>query len=229
MLQVTLSAQHGCALCNVTENCNESKIALWCNYHHDAVEITVEEGGSGCLDAIWKIAPGASIKQDPVDPRRYHAIFPCIHSRDDGGVQSLAEDYHCIALSPIIYEGGWETHRVVAWDDQAFKGLFDQLSSEFPVKIRSKRKLEGSLFEHSMILSANDLLGNLTDKQMTAVEAAVQGGYYETPRRTRVQDLADASETPRTTFQEHLQKGEAKLMQAVGPMLGLRAAGKRRQ
>ncbi|MGB1696828.1 MAG: helix-turn-helix domain-containing protein [Thermoplasmatota archaeon] len=228
MLQVTLSAQHGCALCNVTENCDGAKIALWCNYAHDAVEITIEEGGSACLDAIWQIAPGASIKQDPGDPRRYHALFPCIHSRADGGVQALAEEFHCIALSPIIYEKGWETHRVVAWDDHAFKGLFDQLSSEFPVKIRSKRHLEGSLFEHSMILSANDLLGNLTDKQLTAVETAVQGGYYETPRRSRVQDLADGSGVPRTTYQEHLQKGEAKLMQAVAPMLGLRAAGKRR-
>ncbi len=224
MLQATVAVQHGCALCDLTEDCSDARVALWCNYHHDAIEITLREHGSKCLDALWRMAPGASIRQDPADPRRYHALFPCIHDRSDGGVQALAEERHCIALSPIIYEGGWETHRVVAWDDAAFRGLYQQLADRFPVEIKSKRQLEGSLFEHSMILSANDLLGNLTDRQMSAVEAAVLGGYYDTPRRARVQDLADGQEVPRTTFQEHLQKGEAKLMQAVAPMLGLRRA-----
>lgn len=224
MLQVTLVVQHGCDLCNLTEECKDAKVALWCNYQHDAVEITLRNNGSKCLDALWKMAPGASIRQDQGDPSRYHALFPCIHDRSDGGVQALAEQYHCIALSPIIYDNGWETHRLVAWDDQAFRGLYQELSDKFPVEIKSKRMLEGSLFEHSMILSANDLLGNLTDRQMSAVEAAVSGGYYECPRRTRIQDLADKSGVPRTTLQEHLQKGEAKLMQAVAPMLGLRRA-----
>lgn len=224
MLQATLRVQHGCALCQLTEGCPEAQVALWCNYHHDAIEITLRENGSKCLDALWRIAPGASIRQDPADPRRYHALFPCIHERAEGGVQALAEIHHCIALSPVTYDNGWETHRIVAWDDNAFRGLYDQLSSRFPVKVKSKRKLEGSLFEHSMILSANDLLGSLTDLQMNALEGAVSAGYYDTPRRTRVQDLADAANVPRTTYQEHLQKAEAKLMQSVAPMLGLRRA-----
>lgn len=224
VLQATVTVQHGCDLCRLTQDCGDAKVALWCNYHHDAVEITLGTDGTRCLDALWRIAPGASIRQDPADPRRYHALFPCIHERSDGGVQALAETFHCIALSPIMYEGGWETHRVVAWDDNAFRGLYDQLAARFPVEIKSKRELEGSLFEHSMILSANDLMGDLTELQLRAVEAAVGAGYYDTPRQTRIQDLADAAGVPRTTFQEHLQKGEAKLMQAIAPMLGLRRA-----
>lgn len=224
MLQATLTVAHGCALCSLTEECPDARIAAWCNYHHDALEITIRDGGSKCLDALWKIAPGASVRQDPADPRRYHALFPCIHERSEGGVQAYAEEYHCIALSPIVYENGWETHRLVAWDDAAFRGLYDQLVSRFPVKVRSKRRLRGSLFEHSMILSANDILGDLTERQMGALEAAVLGGYYDVPRQTRVQDLADQADTPRTTFQEHLQKGEAKLIQSVAPLLGLRRA-----
>lgn len=226
MLQATLTVQHGCDLCDLTEACPEARVALWCNYHHDAVEITIEDSGSKCLDAVWKMAPGASIRQDPADPRRYHALFPCIHERAAGGVQALAEQYHCIALSPIIYQNGWETHRLVAWDDAAFKGLYDQLAARFPVKVDSKRRLQGSLFEHSMILSANDILGDLTDRQLAAVEAAVLGGYYDVPRRTRIQDLADQADAPRTTFQEHLQKGEAKVVKSITPLLGLRRAMK---
>ncbi len=229
MLQATLAVQHGCDLCDLTTTCPEARIALWCNYHHDAVEITLGDAGSRCLDELWKRAPGATIRQDPAHPGRYHALFPCIHNRADGGVQATAERLHCIALSPIIYENGWETHRVVAWDDGAFARLYQEVVAEFPVEVKSKRRLEGSLFEHSMILSANDLLGNLTDRQLGAVEQAVSAGYYETPRQARVQDIADAAGVPRTTFQEHLQKGEAKLMQAVAPLLGLRAAGQARQ
>ncbi|MGB0652340.1 MAG: helix-turn-helix domain-containing protein [Thermoplasmatota archaeon] len=224
MLQVTLAVDHGCALGELTRSCPEARVAAWCNYHHDALEITLDGSGSKCLDSVWKIAPGASIRQDPADPRRYHALFPCIHERSEGGVQAYAEEFHCIALSPIVYENGWETHRLVAWDDNAFRGLYERLASRFPVEIRSKRQLQGSLFEHSMILSANDILGDLTERQMGALEAAVLGGYYDVPRRTRVQDLADAAGTPRTTFQEHLQKGEAKLIQSITPLLGLRRA-----
>ncbi len=228
MLQATLAVEHGCALCELTTECPEARVALWCNYHHDAIELTVEGDGGRCIDALWRRAPGAAIKQDPGNPHRYHAVFPCIHKRDEGGVQATAERLHCIALSPIIYEAGWETHRVVAWDDDAFARLYQEVAADFSVDVKSKRQLEGSLFEHSMILSANDLLGNLTDRQLGAVEQAVSAGYYETPRQARVQDIAEAAGVPRTTFQEHLQKGEAKLLQAVAPLLGLRRAGRSR-
>ena len=224
MLQATLTVQHGCALCRLTEECGEARVAAWCNYHHDALEITLDGSGTRCLDRIWKIAPGASIRQDPADPRRYHALFPCIHERAEGGVQASAEENHCIALSPIVYEDGWETHRIVAWDDNAFRALYEDVAGRFPIKVRSKRRLEGSLFEHTMILSANDILGDLTERQLRALEGAVLGGYYDVPRKARIQDLADAAETPRTTYQEHLQKGEAKLIQGIAPLLGLRRA-----
>jgi len=50
------------------------------------------------------------------------------------------------------------------------------------------------------------------ERQWEVVQAAVQWGYYETPRRTSMRNMAERLDMARSTLGEHLHSAEASLM-----------------
>ena len=48
-------------------------------------------------------------------------------------------------------------------------------------------------------------------EQRAALNAAVEGGYYETPRETTLDDLAASLDIPRSTLSYRLRQAESKL------------------
>ena len=54
----------------------------------------------------------------------------------------------------------------------------------------------------------------LTPEQDAAVHAAVERGYYETPRRIETYELAEEFDVPGSTFSYRLRRAESKLATA---------------
>ena len=52
----------------------------------------------------------------------------------------------------------------------------------------------------------------LTDKQLEVVQFASEAGYYESPRKNTLKDIAEMLNKPKSTVQEHLKNAEAKLI-----------------
>ena len=104
-------------------------------------------------------------------------------------------------------------------------GLFSELDAVGDTKIILKRVLRKDLARDFFVVSLSALFGNLTGKQQTALIDALRGGYYAMPRRLPVKSLAEARSMPRSTFEEHLHKGESKLMRAIEPYFQLYLAG----
>lgn len=61
----------------------------------------------------------------------------------------------------------------------------------------------------------SNLFASLTSRQQEVLEAAVELGYYESPRAATQADVAEAVEATPSTVGEHLQKVEARVFQAV--------------
>jgi len=69
------------------------------------------------------------------------------------------------------------------------------------------------LFSHREFEEAIET--SLTDRQREALEAAHEGGYYEWPRQTTCQELADGLGVATPTFTEHLRTAEQKLIRML--------------
>jgi len=54
---------------------------------------------------------------------------------------------------------------------------------------------------------------------LKALVAAVEGGYYEIPKRVTAEELARQHKQPRTTFEEHIRKAESKVVHAMTPFM----------
>ncbi|MFC4987739.1 bacterio-opsin activator domain-containing protein [Saliphagus infecundisoli] len=62
---------------------------------------------------------------------------------------------------------------------------------------------------------ASRLEADLTDRQLAALRRAYLGGYFEWPRPTTGEDLAESMGVARPTFHEHLRTAERKLCAAL--------------
>ncbi|EMA31079.1 bacterio-opsin activator domain-containing protein [Halobiforma nitratireducens] len=61
---------------------------------------------------------------------------------------------------------------------------------------------------------ADRLESDLTDRQFAALQRAYLGGYFEWPRPTTGEELAESMDVSRPTFHEHLRTAEGKLCRA---------------
>lgn len=62
-----------------------------------------------------------------------------------------------------------------------------------------------------------DITSLLTDRQQEVLEAAIDKGYYEIPRRATNEDIAGDMDCSTSTVGEHLRKIEARIISTVGP------------
>jgi hypothetical protein len=59
---------------------------------------------------------------------------------------------------------------------------------------------------------------------MDAMIRAYTHGYYRLPRSADIQEIARRERVKRTTFQEHLKKGENKIIERIIPYMRLYAS-----
>jgi len=81
-----------------------------------------------------------------------------------------------------------------------------------------KMPLHGHL-AGSLSLTAEVLFSSLTEKQIDAILKAYSYGYFNLPRVADAKAIAEKMDTPRTTFQEHLNKAENKLISSLVPYI----------
>ncbi len=112
-----------------------------------------------------------------------------------------------IQVAPaLITDKGYEIVNVGSFEKKHLERFIDIL----------ERKLNGQLISIQQkkikSISVIKVAPELTDKQKQAIELAIKKGYYTSPRKISVQELAKISGLSFSTFQVHLRKAEEKLI-----------------
>ncbi len=128
------------------------------------------------------------------------------------------EEAGMILLPPLVWQDGKVRLRLLA------------LGEVDPVMVRSV--VQGAILESKSSLGPREidaelsssglLLPSLTKKQAKAVLAALESGYYESPRRVTTEDIATSLGVARSTFEEHLKAAESKIINVLAPVVRLR-------
>ncbi|PIY59961.1 hypothetical protein COY95_04290 [Candidatus Woesearchaeota archaeon CG_4_10_14_0_8_um_filter_47_5] len=129
-------------------------------------------------------------------------VYVLIESEDH--IAPLMDDA-LFFIKPVFFEKGYEYWELGSWEKKPIKEFYTQIKKIAEVKILKLRQENPSVFVQHAV-------PRLTEKQKRALELALENGYYTYPRTISVEELAQKAGMPRTTFQEHLRKGEAKLM-----------------
>jgi predicted DNA binding protein len=116
-----------------------------------------------------------------------------------------------VVVKPVVYRDGEVDARVVG-EDAAVQAFIEAFPPAVEVDIREVGS--GGVDPTAPVTA-------LSDRQREAVMAALDLGYYDSPKRATHEDVARALDCAPSTASEHLRKAEAKLVRraidGVGP------------
>lgn len=165
------------------------------------------------------------------DPERFvaHAADDAdarvLAERDDGGLVECTVDGGCPAVSlselgavPRGAEGrdGVGYLRVDVPPTADATHVSERFLAEYPAAdLQAKRHREVATPPFTRRAAETALRERLTERQRDVVRAAVAAGYYEWPRETSGEELAERLDIAGATLHEHLRAAENALMQTL--------------
>jgi predicted DNA binding protein len=219
LYEASIRVKHECPYRKISERYPDLTIREWPLSDCQALEITTETTLTDeLLDEINEIG---TVLYESTDDSGYHVVTQsCLCSLEDSVIDRF-EDHNCLYQSPTIYRQGWEHYTVVAFDDKDVRELLESLRSDREIELLSKTSISETQIPHSMLAPANQLFEDITDRQLAALQLALESGYYEQPRKTSLRDLAEQTAVARSTYEEHLRKAENKLLTNADQFLRL--------
>jgi PAS domain S-box-containing protein len=117
-------------------------------------------------------------------------------------------------LRTATAEDGVGTLVVQAPPSADIREVIDSYTARNPASsLRAKREVDRPVRTAATVRERLD--EQLTEKQESALTAAYYAGYYDWPRRSTAEELADSLEIASATLHQHLRKAEGKLLTAL--------------
>ncbi len=227
MLSVSFRVRRDRSFTRISGEHPKARLLLWCNFMTDVVEIQAPT-----IVEVDRIRAKITREHDHAHPlvedtESRVLVMDCSTGRKPS-VSLLVEQHNGILVPPIVCKEGWDHFRIFLPAGARLAALMRELEAFGPVEILSKRSTDTSVVEEQFLLSAADLLGNLTSKQSETLLLAIDQGYYDVPRRSTMQDIAKQVGRPRTTMEEQLRRAEGTIIAALAPIVALRQHTKSR-
>lgn len=198
-------------------------ISVWDNYKREFIELRAKDEELGPdLDKEMEVfahSKGSRILQRSSDSGGTRFLAMTCACKKSGSTTEIIMSHNCLFVPPITYYNGWETYRAIGFRAEDVSNMFREFDGKGQVEVTSKRKMETSSLQQLFLISLPDLFSSLTDRQLKALVASVEFGYYQSPREISTGKMAKTMKVPRTTLQEHRRKAESKLMSALAPYL----------
>jgi predicted DNA binding protein len=220
LFELVFKVTHDCPYGNFSQKFPTMKFYFWCNGENDVIEIA--SIGKEDYDLVMEeLATFAGVIEETYENGHVHLIVKQCSCQYEGTISEIIDEFNILHLSPVILDGGWEYFRTIVFRHEDIDKLFQRFDrAGYGYEIVRKAPFEG-MISSTLTLTADALFSSLTEKQQAALLTAHSNGYYRFPRQTNVKNLAAMKRIPRTTFQEHLQKAESKLVSSLVPFLQL--------
>lgn len=206
-------------------------ISHWCNWSKDVLEISQgqDTNASKEIRKMFRMMGSKVIRRSLATPTSSSSsslqmvLQHCTCDKLPPPTLPTIEKHNCLNLQPMVYTGGWEWYRVMAFSEADIRRLFKELEREHcEVEVTSRKAISEESVHSSLLISAGSLLNDLTEKQARALVAAIDNGYYNLPRSASAMEIARRMGVPRTSFVDHLRKAQNKLIRTVGPYVRLK-------
>lgn len=133
------------------------------------------------------------------------------------GVEDCIRNYGCSIVWPALFSEGREFFTIIAPSRDRLRHLMERLKEFGGAELRAVSDIAPT--DLTLSVNLGGVAGSLTSRQLAVLTKAVEAGYYDAPRRVSSEQLADAFGIARTTFEEHLRKAEAKVLESTVGLL----------
>ncbi|MFB6251724.1 MAG: helix-turn-helix domain-containing protein [Halobellus sp.] len=111
-----------------------------------------------------------------------------------------------VVVSPVVYRADRSVDVSLVGTSEELTTALEGVPSEISLDIERVRPYDGRL---------SDPTATLTPRQRTALDVAVELGYYANPRETTLEAVADELGCAPGTAAEHLRKAEATVLRRI--------------
>ncbi len=167
----------------------------------------ITESSKGDEEAIQNYIEGLkgspSIKEVNILHRSQEAYWTrVVHKLTRTSIHETILASGCMTRLPIVVENGLQYHTVLAPSQDTLSELIRSLRAKFPhVRIRRLKSQPTASFRVA-----------LTEKQQEAFLLAFQSGYYEMPRKSRIDQMCKKLGIKRVAMQERLRRAERRII-----------------
>lgn len=221
IVDARVRVHHPCPYCDLSTRFPRTLFLLWCDNRRDTVLVSSPDRAElGRVLTVWK--------------RRFHArvllregndallIVRDFEWQNPPSVTGMARAGGVWALHPVLYFGGQETYRFLAPSRAGLSRLTQRLRRLGAVEVLSIADRAGLELVRTVPASTVHLLEGMSDPQVRSLIAAHDAGLFEVPVRTSWASVARAQGLSRSTFGEHLRKGQRRLVKNSYPLLRAR-------
>lgn len=177
-------------------------------------------------DRIERVESVLEYNLTPIDDASFYSYVVQQPREADRMWRQAFMSRNLVVVPPIVYDEDLRMTLTVVGNKHDLQTLLEDFPEGFEITVEGVGDYDR---RHATIAAG------LTDRQMEAIEAAVDLGYYAVPRGATLEEVADKLGCAESTASNHLRKAEARVMRRlirrVAPSTGSAAGrgGARRQ
>ncbi|MGI0068072.1 MAG: helix-turn-helix domain-containing protein [Thermoplasmata archaeon] len=211
VVDARVRVHHPCPYCDISVEFPRTLLLLWCDNRRDVFLVSAPEAQE-LKRAVAALRDSFHAKPLIVDDRDALVLVPDFEWVDPPSVTGLARRTGVWVLHPVVYFDGTETYRLVAPTKLELNRLITKARRLGEVEILSvSGKMDLSRIRELPNASVHFFEG-LTDRQAKSLVAAYEGGLFDVPARMKWKEVAQREGLSRSTFGEHLRKGQLRLL-----------------
>jgi predicted DNA binding protein len=190
----------------------DASVELWCNDHCDL--LYVEDGATD--EILGHVRDHVGVQDLLRRPDELVIVTAeCLQQDENDLIESYLARHNCLLLPPLRYAGGAKFCRLLALDPGALTACYRNLVNDgFSVSVERKREIE-TVTHDAPLLTLDGVLPDLSPRQRETFSIAYDCGYYEIPRETTTEEIAEMVGIERRTAEEHLRRAENKLVESL--------------
>lgn len=146
-----------------------------------------------------------------LDSTNEHGSIEC-HSHKNGPCPLVTLTNSGAAVQSAVFEFGVGTVTAQTTPEANTRAIVEAFQAAIPESDFLSTEMVTTRSSHLSGTRPLHPLGQLTDRQQEVLEAATDAGYFESPRRTSAQTLADSLGITPATFYQHLRKAHQNLL-----------------
>ena len=170
-----------------------------------------------------------------VEKSKTHALAFIKSKHDALMIETIAKTGSA-PLEPTLTRDGKDTVAVLVPDERALRALASTMKDNFEYTLKWRKNLGSEkggkaleMFDAADFMKMRVATESLSEKQRDAFLLATRKGYWQTPKRVDLAELARESGVDEATFSEHLRKAEAKVMPFLAEVLEKSGRSTKRQ
>lgn len=222
-VDVSLRVRHPCPYCDVSVAHPRALLLLWCDNRRDVFLVSAPDRPE-LRRVLARVRSAFRARVLLAEGSVAVVALPEFEWSSPPSVTGLARRAGVWVLHPVVYYGGMETYRLLASSRSVLDRFVRRLRQLGDVELLSVTERVGLEPVRDQSTASVHFFGGLTDAQARSLVAAYEGGLFEVPSRSSWEEVAERQGLSRSTFGEHLRKGQLRLLRNSYAALKSRAA-----